>query len=279
MQDLESTIARFPREARLGGVPSTINKIRAYVTFRASRKEIYKDNTALKRLGDDYCWVIIFYLLRSGHVDEAAEYVNSNKSAFQTISRNFIGYLTNYARAEDRRLPRDLQMRIENEYTAWMRDSAADDSVDPYRIACYKVIGRCDLSRRHLEHIEQGVDDWIWLQFSLAREVDRASVSATEVFGLDEVRAVIRDIGQKHFGKGSNDAPGTFFFLQILGGLFEEAVAYLYPHSYVSAVHFAIALAFYGLLRVSSSIESDSELRKWKSIPYLSWQDKSQQGI
>lgn len=275
MQELEALIARFPREARLGGVPTTINKIRAYVTFRASRKEIYKDNSKLRQLGDDYCWVVIYYLLRSGHLKEAVEYVNNNKAAFQSFSRNFVGYLSHYARSEDRRLSRDYQMRIDSEYASWTRGSAEETS-DPYRTACYKIVGRCDLGRRQLENIEPGVEDWMWLQFALAREVDRANENAAEVFGLDEVRAVVREIGQRHFAKGQPEAPGghgTFFFLQILGGLFEEAVAYLYPFAYASAVHFAIALAHYGVLRVSSSLESDTELLTFntKQLPQISF--------
>jgi nuclear pore complex protein Nup93 len=248
----------------MGGVPTTINKIRAYITLRSARKDLYKDMTVLKQLDNDFCWVLIFLLLRSGHAREALEYVNERATAFRAIDRNFPTYLAAYYRSPDRRLPREMQSRIAAEYNQSTR-VAPENSQDPYRMACYKVVGRCDLSRRHLEPLEQGVEDWMWLQFALAREVNRADEIAAEVFGLDEVRGVIREIGQRHFSKGQADNPGghgTFFFLQILGGLFEEAVAYLYPYSYVSTVHFAIGLAFYGLLRVSGSPLADSELRE-----------------
>ena len=141
---------------------------------------------------------------------------------------------------------------------------APENSLDPYRMACYKIVGRCELSKRSIDNISQGVEDWIWLQFSLAREVNRAEESANEVFGLEEVRETIREIGQRHFSKGSEGLGGygTFFYLQILGGLFEQAVAYLWSYSYVAAVHFAIALDFYGLLRVSDFVLLDSELRE-----------------
>jgi nuclear pore complex protein Nup93 len=86
----------------------------------------------------------------------------------------------------------------------------------------------------------------IWLQFNLAREVNRVEEVAGEVFGLEEVQETIQEIGQRHFSKGAEGAGGygTFFFLQILGGMFEQAISYLYPYSYVAAVHFAIALDF-----------------------------------
>jgi nuclear pore complex protein Nup93 len=48
--------------------------------------------------------------------------------------------------------------------------------------------------------------------------------------------------------------------MQILAGMFEKAVADLYPHNYVSAVHFAIALDYYGFLRVSDPSNSDDLL-------------------
>ena len=261
--ELESLVARNPKEANLGGVPTTINKVRAYIRIRAARRDLIPDGTELKTLDDDYCWALVFFLLRSGLVKEAAEYVVSNSTAFKTIDRNLVTYLTNYASSSDRRLERKVQDHINREYSKQTR-VAPDNQNDPYQLACYKIIGRCELSKRSIDSIQQGVEDWIWLQFSLAREVNRVEESAGDVFGLDEVRETIHEIGQRHFSKGAEGMGGygTFFFLQILGGMFEQAVSYLYSYSYVAAVHFAIALDFYGFLRVSDFSVTDTELCK-----------------
>ncbi|KAI9673373.1 MAG: hypothetical protein M1817_002835 [Caeruleum heppii] len=277
-KNLESVVDKNPREARQGGVPTTINRVRAYVNLRSSRRDLAPDNVDLQSLGDEYCWVIIFYLLRSGHAKEAAQYVKENGTAFRTIDRNFPTYITNYIKNKDRRLDRALQDRINAEYSQRLR-IAPENSIDPYRMACYKVIGRCDLSKRHLDVVGQGVEDWIWLQFHLAREVNRVEEVAGEVYGLEDVRNTIREIGQRHFAKDSGEAFGgfgTFFYLQILGGMFEQAVSYLYSFSYVSAVHFAIALDFYGLLRVSDFTASESELRKWLVFLRFYFADKDE---
>ncbi|KAI9843498.1 MAG: hypothetical protein M1838_002599 [Thelocarpon superellum] len=261
-QSLEATVARNPREARLGGVPTTLNKVRAYVTLRAAKRDLAPENTDLQSLGMEYCWVIIFFLLRSGFLRDAVEYVKENATAFRVIDRNFPTYIANYYKNESRRLDDNLQDRINAEYNQRTR-IAPENSIDPYRMACYKIIGRCDLNKRSLDLVGQGIEDWIWLQFSLAREAQRLDEPAGESFGATEVRAVIREIGQRYFVKGAADAPGgygTYFLLQILGGMFEQAIAYLYSFSYVSAVHFAIALDFYGLLRVSDFTASESEL-------------------
>ena len=261
--ELESLVARNPKEANIGGVPTTINKVRAYIRIRAARRDLIPDGTELKTLDDDYCWALVFFLLRSGLVKEAAEYVVSNSTAFKTIDRNLVTYITNYATSSDRRLERKVQDHINREYSKQTR-VAPDNQNDPYQLACYKIIGRCELSKRSIDSIQQGVEDWIWLQFSLAREVNRVEESAGDVFGLDEVRETIHEIGQRHFSKGAEGMGGygTFFFLQILGGMFEQAVSYLYSYSYVAAVHFAIALDFYGFLRVSDFSITDTELRK-----------------
>ncbi|RAL13619.1 linker nucleoporin NIC96 [Aspergillus homomorphus CBS 101889] len=256
--DLDNMIAKNPKEAQLGGIPTVINKIRAYIRLRAARRDLAPDGTELQMVGEDYCWILIFYLLRCGFVTEAAEYV-SQDPGFRSLDHKFVTYMTTYA--QNRRLPRDLQQKINGEYQQRSRN-APDNTVDPYRMACYKIIGRCELTRRRLEGVNQGVEDWMWLQFTLAREDDRAEEIAGDVFGLEDIQNDITEIGQRVFGKGQ-DGPegyGTFFFLQILGGMFEQAVSYLLSYSPISAVHFAIALAYYGLLRVSDFYSSGEEL-------------------
>ena len=113
-------------------------------------------------------------------------------------------------------------------------------------------MGRCDLTRRVLDGIRTDEHDWIWLQFALAREVSKSEEIAGEVFGLEQIQETITDIGKRHFSQTSENPGGfdLFFFMQILAGMFEQAVAWLYPRNHVTAVHFAIALDYYGLLRV-----------------------------
>lgn len=255
-------IAKNPREAQLGGVPTIISKIRAYIRLRAARKDLAPDGTELQMVGQDYCWILIFYLLRCGFIHEAAEYV-SQDPGFRSLDHKFVTYMTTYA--QNRRLPRDLQQKINGEYQQRARN-APENTVDPYRMACYKIIGRCDLGRRRLDGIVQGVEDWMWLQFCLAREDDRAEETAGDVFGLEDIQTDITEIGQRVFTKGQEGPGGygTFFLLQILGGMFEQAVSYLGSYAPVSAVHFAIALNYYGLLRVSDFYTSGEELCRFK---------------
>jgi len=263
-RDMRSLIEKNAREAALGGQPSIINIVRAYIRLRAARRDLAPDGAELQQLdgeNGDYCWVLIFYLLRCGFVREAAEYA-SNDAAFQSTDRKFVSYITAYANSPDRRLNRKLQEMIDNEYQARTK-VAQKNTVDPYRIACYKVLGRCDLSSRNLDAVGQGVEDWLWLQFTLARETERLDEISGEIFGLEQLCQTISEIGQKHFQKSQVDGPnsyGTFFLMQILAGMFEQAVEYLHNFNPVSAVHFSIALAYYGLLRVADFTVAGNEL-------------------
>ncbi|CAK7202927.1 nuclear pore complex subunit [Sporothrix eucalyptigena] len=263
-QEVEAQIARFPQEASLGGRPDVVSKIKAYIRVRAAQKMLVPDNVDLQQVQGEYVWAVIFYLLRSGHVTEAAQYVNDNQTQIRGIDRVFASYINSYASSEDRRLKRAMQERCNSDYNQRARN-APEGSVDPFRMACYKVIGRCDVGNRNLDNLQTDVHDWIWLQFNLAREGDRAAELASEMYGLAELQETIREIGQKHFAKNAPGVAGgsyaMYFYLQVLAGLFEPAIAYLYSFSYIDAVHFAIALEYYGLLRTpDASLAAANEL-------------------
>lgn len=226
-------------------------------------KELCTDNEHVDRLKkdhDDFPWAVVFHLLRSGLIADANDYVSQNNRFFRNHDAYFSTAMAQYAKDPERRLSADMQRSISGTFA--QRTRVANTQNDPYCMACYKIVGRCDLNRRTLDEIPQDMEDWVWLQFALARESNRLEENAGQTFSLGELRNTIHDIGQRHFAAGSDAAGGygVYFYLAILAGMFEEAVFYLYRHNYVSAVHFAIALDFYGLLRVSDWYSSGAEI-------------------
>lgn len=257
-QELQEYINKNSRDAQLGGLPGVIKKVQAYVRLKDSRKDLVPDDTALQNIDGDRCWAVIFYLLRSGHAQQALDYVEQNGSAFERIDGNFAIYLRSYLSTEDKTLQNTrLKDSINKEYHQRMY-VAPPGSIDPYKMALYKVIGRCDLKSRSLDGIVPTMEDYFWLQFVLAREIKPGTEHANEVCNLNTVKAVTREVGARFFSKGENY--GAYAFLQLLAGCFEDVVAYLYPYSYTDAVHLAIALDYYGLLRVSDPGLGDSNL-------------------
>ncbi|KAF1987358.1 NIC-domain-containing protein [Aulographum hederae CBS 113979] len=257
-EQLLAVVNKNPREAALGGEPGVINQVKGYIRVRATRKDLGPDTVELQMIGNDYCWATIYYLFRSGCFKEALQYVKANKAVFRTFDAYFLPALDSYIKDDNRKLPLDIQSHIHKEYLQRSR-LAPESSLDPYRLAVYKILGRCELAKRSLEGISSNWEDWIWLQFSLAREGDRAIEAASDSFGLDTIQTMVGDIGQRHFQSGGETLGGygTFFLLQTMAGMYEQAVAWLYPHNQVAAVHFAIGLCYYGLLRVADLSASE----------------------
>ncbi|KAF2425242.1 meiotically up-regulated 87 protein [Tothia fuscella] len=255
LKRVNTVIEKDPRVAQIGGVPSHVSTIRGFIRVMDNRKEL-GDSSLLQRLNvdgtEDACWAVIFFLLRSGLVAEAAEYVSQNGKAIRSIDRFFTRWMEQYANSPDHRLSPEIRNTIAKEYSGKMK-TAAEDSLDPYRMACYKIIGRVELTRRVFDTIKHDEEDWMWLQFVLAREVPRSEEMAGEVYGLEQIQASFKGIGSKHFAVGAENPGGfaTYFFMLISCGLFEDSISWLYQHSHVTAVHFAIALTYYGLLRTS----------------------------
>ncbi|OBT79120.1 hypothetical protein VF21_01816 [Pseudogymnoascus sp. 05NY08] len=261
-QTMETLLAKNPREANLGGIPNVLSKVKAYVRLRASRKDLAPDSTGLQTLDGEAVWAIIFYLLRTGHVQEAADYVHANKNAFRAIDRYFPHYISEYNGNADRRLPPDMHNRINNEYGQRFR-IAPENSVDPFRMSCYKVIGRCGLTEMTFSGLHQDLMDWAWLHFVVAREVNLAEEHAGDVFTLTNVQKSVKDLGDLLAAKGPVEqkaSSGVYFYLQIICGRFEYAIQSLYEMDYAAALHFAIGLGYYGLLNVSDPITSEGRL-------------------
>ena len=258
---VQKAVDRDPQEANIGGMPTKTSMIRGYLRIReASKNLLPEDQEPQRGESGEPIWATIFYLLRSGLVEEAAQYVADNERVIKTFDRSFPQYIASYA-SQGRNLPHSLRTRMSREYQQRLNNPAKVN--DPYRMACYKVLGRCDVAHPRVDIPSAGIEDLIWLYFALAREANRAEETAGETMGLDHVQSIINDIKDRYFAT-SPDQPtsayATCFLLQILGGTFEAAIAYLYQYNQVAAVHFAIALNFYGLLRVSDPL-LDMDLR------------------
>ncbi|KAF2086579.1 NIC-domain-containing protein [Saccharata proteae CBS 121410] len=250
-------------EAEAGGEPTAISWVRAYIRVQDRQKQLSADNVQLQRVGEDYVWVLVYHLIRCGLIEDALRYIQENDVAIKSLDRSFPAYINGYATGKDRRLAGELQHRITAEYSQRSR-VAPENSLDPYRMACYKIIGRCDLSHPSISLGVKGKnprDDYAWSLFAMAREVNRVEETANETFTLDDVRKIVTQIHQRNFqGPDSSPEYAVCFKLMMLAGMFEEGVNFLYPHNYTTAVHFAIGLAYYGLLRISDFFTAGNDI-------------------
>ncbi|GAA5859368.1 hypothetical protein JCM1840_004583 [Sporobolomyces johnsonii] len=245
---VEKTLTSRPAEAALGGAPSIQNKIRAFLNVKYQKNSSWS-NPALEIANNTPVWARIYYLLRSGHAKEALQFATENEAQIQKLEKSFVPYFKAWLDSPDLRLPKLLRDRFLAEYNQRIR--YLTDTSDPYKHALYKLIGRVEISRRNVPGVTQTTEDWLWFQLMLVRETEGQGEAPHEKYGLRDLAAVLRKFGEGHFDpKGTR--PTLYFQVLLLSGQFERAIGYLQQHSayQADAVHFAIALAYYGLLRV-----------------------------
>ncbi|GAA6041370.1 hypothetical protein JCM8097_007689 [Rhodosporidiobolus ruineniae] len=265
---VEKTIAARPAEAQLGGVPSVQNKIRAFLNVKYLKNGQWS-NPALEIANNTPIWARLYYLFRVGAYSDALAFATENESALASLEKSFLPYLKAFLDSPTRRLPKLLRDRFLAEYNQRIR--YLTDTSDPYKHALYKLLGRVEIQRRNVPGVTQTTEDWLWFQLSLVREGSEGveQEAPHEKYGLRDLAAVLRKFGEGHFDpKGTR--PLLYFQVLLLSGQFERAVAFLQQHPayQADAVHFAIALAYYGLLRVPEGKKSaDHELLVDASSP------------
>lgn len=235
---IDKTIAENPQIARVGGVPSVLNKFRGFINVKMAqnREKPDWDPKGFECINEVPCWAMVFYLIRAGLLKEADNYVRTNQPQFQKLDRGFATYLHAYTAHEDRRLSRQLHDRIQGEYNNRIRHM--EDCKDPFKPAVYKIIGRCELAKRSLPNVMPTAEDWMWLQLVLSREIDRTSEPAHEVFTLQDLQKSVTQFGAKHFmAKGSNF--GLYFQMLLMCGLFED-VGFRFISLVISLVMFIL---------------------------------------
>nr|KIR87295.1 nuclear pore complex protein Nup93 [Cryptococcus tetragattii IND107] len=242
---VDETIARNPKEAALGGVPGIRNKIRAFVdvTLRTKEaREAYKPETVNGTL----LWAQTYYLVRCGYIDDALNLVAENQQHISRDDWSFPGCFKSAMQSPERRLSKTQRDQLYNDFNAHIRNNPL---IDQFKAALYKLVGRFELNRKTAK-VATTTEDWMWLQLNLVRE-NRDGDAPQEQYDLSDLGRLLEKYGCDKFD-ANGTKPLAWFNLLLFTAQFEKAVAYLYskPQMKTDAVHFAIALSYYGLLRV-----------------------------
>ncbi|WVO19809.1 uncharacterized protein IAS62_001099 [Cryptococcus decagattii] len=242
---VDETIARNPKEAALGGVPGIRNKIRAFVdvTLRTKEaREAYKPETVNSTL----LWAQTYYLVRCGYIDDALNLVAENQQHISRDDWSFPGCFKSAMQSPERRLSKTQRDQLYNDFNAHIRNNPL---IDQFKAALYKLVGRFELNRKTAK-VATTTEDWMWLQLNLVRE-NRDGDAPQEQYDLADLGRLLEKYGSDKFD-ANGTKPLAWFNLLLFTAQFEKAVAYLYskPQMKTDAVHFAIALSYYGLLRV-----------------------------
>ncbi|KAG0353474.1 Nup93/Nic96-domain-containing protein [Gamsiella multidivaricata] len=246
MNHIDAAVAENPAEANLGGIPSLTNTIRAFVQLKYLRYGSWSQPN-LEITNGQAVWAQIYYLLRTGHGQEALKFANENETNFSPADRQFVTYLAAYLESEDRFLPTPMQERILSDFNQRIRYSS--DTVDPYKLTLYKILGRCELSKRTTP-VVGALEDFIWLQLNMIRET-KSDTMPQDKYDLSDFQALVLKYGANYFNPNNNN-PLQYFQVLIYSQQFERAIHYLSSSKAytLETVHMAIALTYYGLLRI-----------------------------
>ncbi|GMK55571.1 hypothetical protein CspeluHIS016_0206270 [Cutaneotrichosporon spelunceum] len=248
---IDATIAKNPKEANLGGVPGIANKVRAFVDVTLRSKE-QQDRFNPQTIDGIKLWAHLYYLLRSGHPSEALALVEDHVHSF-TDDWSFPSAFKAYLGSPERRIPKNLRDQLFADFNARIR---SNPKADQFKFALYKLVGRLDIQRKTAK-VAVTTEDWMWLQLCLTRE-NKDGDAPQEQYDVADLGNLVLKYGNEKFDS-SGSKPFLWFSLLLLTAQFERAVAYLYskPQLRADAVHFAIALQYYGLLRVPRADEID----------------------
>ncbi|KAF8525242.1 nucleoporin-interacting protein NIC96 [Hysterangium stoloniferum] len=247
---LERTIASNPSQAALGGDPSAANRVRAYLAVRFYRNGQWDER--LELLNGRPLWAQLFYLLRTGHAEDAVELALKNKSTLDSRQRDFCGQFQKWVLSEDKNI-------VDANRNTFRTHLEHSPTVDPFKAALFKLMGRVEPHTRNVPYVTGTTEDWLWFQLAMINETG----ANNEANGLRELVEVLMGYGEQHFEppsaqKSAASKHGTWARVLLICGQFERAVAALYerPESQAEAVHLSIALAYHGLLRVTPKVEA-----------------------
>lgn len=204
-------------------------------------------------------WALVFYLIRAGLYFDAVELVLGNRELFNKFDKNFPVYIKKYVDSENHTLPSDLNERLHQEFNQQFQfiinDVDSSINYDPYKYSVYKIIGKCDLTKKSLpQSINLSIEDWLWFHLSIINQNQAGNESSLlfENYSLSNLQNKIIHLGPKTFLTSPNNP--LYLKTLCLVGLYELAVQYTYEQlNECDAVHLAIGLIYYGLLKCSNS--------------------------
>ncbi|KAG1144978.1 hypothetical protein G6F37_006386 [Rhizopus arrhizus] len=242
-QNIEDTLFKYATQVKVGGLPSQTRRLLAYIRFMYKRADNTWTEPDLELQKDIPIWLYIYLLMRTGRDQLALEFVEFEKDLF-VLSPNFPSYFKEYLSSSNRLLSENSRKMILTEY---QQMEYGIGKYDPYKKLLYKIMGQCEMDKPITT--AKTKEDHLWLQLSLIRQ-------RSELKNLQNVLNTKKsNTDSNHDREDLN--PWNQFTTLLLSLQFERAIDCLYGFETFKfeAIHFAIVLAYYGLLNpVNKSI-------------------------
>ncbi|CAM0138744.1 nuclear pore complex subunit [Umbelopsis sp. WA50703] len=206
---VDDTLQKHVREAKIGGIPSIANRIRAYMNIALKRSGVWI-TPRLEVLHDIPIWAYVFFLFRAGRADIALEFVGRNEALFKTEPQ-FIYYLQEYL-ADPNHIPSKHTRNTILE--SYRRLCYSTEGGDPYKLALFKILGRCELYKKNLPEVTPSIEDYLWLQLSLVREVSNTMDPSTDVYTLSDLQQLLNRFEPQFRSRSNTSTSQTSPFIR-----------------------------------------------------------------
>ncbi|KAI8075008.1 Nup93/Nic96-domain-containing protein [Gongronella butleri] len=231
------------QEAKPGGSLSIVSRLRAFITITFRKNNTWSIPN-FEIVQDQPVWALLYMIIRCGRPKEARQLLLDEPALFVS-EPEFVAQLTDYLTSDDLCISEAARSQVVTNYRRLKGTSA-----DPYKLLLMKVVGRCDLADTHVPRIVSTTEDYLWLQLSLVQE-HAINDYHHEQYTLKKFQDTILQYGTKSFDP-QGTTPWVYFKVLMASCQFEQAVNYLYKNeqTQLEAVHFAIVLMLFGLLRI-----------------------------
>lgn len=247
-----------------GGVPDLVAAVRAFVRYLQSSRYAADGSGANVNASDANVWSLLFYTLRCGGDAEAVELAASAvRTGDSSVDGDILAALRYRAQQKKNQaegsppLPSFAkQFPAESEKLSERQQRLASASIDAVAVA--DPYERCVVNLLSLGNpnaseprVLATVEDYLWQRLCFVQAGG---------YSVERLASSIAKFGPAHFeGKPSGHGDGNvsaflYFEILLLTQEFEKAVKYIGSKGFLlEAVHFALALQHYGLLRSTSS--------------------------
>lgn len=243
LQYVEKTVYDNMHQARLGGIPGTLNLVRSFIKIKFSHGMPSLEDGKVDGVP---VWAAIYYCLRCGDAAatiQAAEGLPPQLSDFKEILKE---YFTN----GDNRLQPSSEAKIRLQYKRAVRTCN-----DPFKRIVFAVIGCCDSSDSQTE-VASKIDDYIWLKLQQIYFAEDGLNDPERIKLVDFQTLLLEEYGPSHFKAYNN--PFLYSQALFLTAQFEAGIEFLsgIERFRCHAVHFAVVLRDADLLLTSDLIHA-----------------------
>ncbi|KAJ2860363.1 nuclear pore complex subunit [Coemansia aciculifera] len=258
IEHVDSKIAQYPHDANIGGVPSVERRVKGYLKILYTRTD--RAPRDVETFEDEAVWAHLFMLYRCGYKQEALAYALKMEDVFDSGDSGFVTHLKAF---------------LDNSPSVRSGDVpvATTSFVDPFKAALYRAIGRGNVPKNADAGAILTTEDYMWINLAQIRDADKIGSRAGSQQNrdmLETLQASMLKHGPAHFDPSGN-SPLLYFRVLLLCGLFENAIDYLLQSErfQIEAVHMAIALVYYKLLRLPTPLAGSEPTASAGDSSYL----------